>query len=117
MKLCKNYINGEWVDSVSGKTAPTYNPATGEVLAEMVVSTPEDVDLAVAAARTSFYETRDWQGHGQPDPGGYPPEDCRPHRQVPGRTGSHRVHGHGQTRREAQGDVDAAMRCYRYYAG
>ena len=26
MKLCKNYINGEWVDSVSGKTAPTYNP-------------------------------------------------------------------------------------------
>ena len=31
MKLCKNYINGEWVDSVSGKTAPTYNPATGEV--------------------------------------------------------------------------------------
>ena len=61
MKLCKNYINGEWVDSVSGKTAPTYNPATGEVLAEMVVSTPEDVDLAVAAARTSFYETRDWR--------------------------------------------------------
>ena len=49
MKLCKNYINGEWVDSVSGKTAPTYNPATGEVLAEMVGSTPEDVDLAVAA--------------------------------------------------------------------
>ena len=27
MKLCKNYINGEWVDSVSGKTAlPTTLP-------------------------------------------------------------------------------------------
>ncbi|MFR6378559.1 MAG: hypothetical protein ACLUNZ_00685 [Evtepia sp.] len=33
MKICKNYINGEWVESVSGKTAPTYNPANGEILA------------------------------------------------------------------------------------
>ena len=40
MKLCKNYINGEWVDSVSGTFAPTYNPGPGEVLAGMVVSTP-----------------------------------------------------------------------------
>ena len=61
MQLCKNYINGEWVESVSGKKTPTYNPATGEVLAEMTQSTPEDVDRAVAAARTSFYETRDWR--------------------------------------------------------
>ena len=27
----------------------------------MVVSTPEDVDRAVAAAHTSFYETREWR--------------------------------------------------------
>ena len=38
MKICKNYINGEWVESVSGKTAPTYNPANGEILAEVVQS-------------------------------------------------------------------------------
>ena len=42
MKICKNYINGEWVESVSGKTAPTYNPANGEILAEVVQSGLED---------------------------------------------------------------------------
>ena len=61
MKICKNYINGEWVESVSGKTAPTYNPANGEILAEVVQSGLEDVERAVAAAKTSFYETRDWR--------------------------------------------------------
>ena len=28
-------INGKWVDAASGKTFPTYNPATGEVLAQV----------------------------------------------------------------------------------
>ena len=59
MKRCKNYINGAWTESVSGNAAPTFNPATGEELAQVVVSTPEDVDRAVAAAHTSFYETRE----------------------------------------------------------
>ncbi len=30
----KMLINGKWVDSASGKTFPTYNPATGEVLSQ-----------------------------------------------------------------------------------
>ena len=51
MKICKNYINGAWVESVSGKTAPTYNPANGEILAEVVQSNLEDVELAVAASQ------------------------------------------------------------------
>ena len=29
----KMLIDGKWVNSISGKTFPTYNPATGEVLA------------------------------------------------------------------------------------
>ena len=29
----KMLINGKWVEAASGKTFPTYNPATGEVLA------------------------------------------------------------------------------------
>ena len=61
MKLCKNYIDGAWVESISGKTADTLNPANGSVLAQMTVSGPEDVDLAVAAAKRSFYETREWR--------------------------------------------------------
>ena len=32
-KKQKMLINGKWVEAASGKTFPTYNPATGEVLA------------------------------------------------------------------------------------
>lgn len=47
-------INGERVASVSGKTSPTYNPATGEVIAQIAHADTVDADLAVAAARNAF---------------------------------------------------------------
>ncbi|QOY38379.1 CoA-acylating methylmalonate-semialdehyde dehydrogenase [Anaerobacillus isosaccharinicus] len=53
-KQLKNYINGEWVASTSGTTEKVFNPATGEVLAEVPLSTKEDVDLAVKAAAEAF---------------------------------------------------------------
>jgi len=47
-------INGKWVNAASGKTFPTYNPSTGEVLAHVAEGDKEDVDRAVAAARAAF---------------------------------------------------------------
>jgi delta 1-pyrroline-5-carboxylate dehydrogenase len=52
-------INGKWVDSASGKTFSTYNPATGEVLANVAEGDREDIDRAVKAARAAF-ETGKW---------------------------------------------------------
>jgi aldehyde dehydrogenase (NAD+) len=47
-----NYIDGAWVPARSGKTFENVNPAdTGEVLGLFADSGPEDVELAVAAAR------------------------------------------------------------------
>src|SRR5512132_3454143 len=54
----KNMIGGEFVDPAEGKTEDVLNPATGEVIAHSPVSTEEDVDRAVKAARGAF-ET--WQ--------------------------------------------------------
>lgn len=48
------FINGEFVDSLSGESFDTYNPATGEVIAKVAKGGAEDVDRAVAAARTAF---------------------------------------------------------------
>jgi phenylacetaldehyde dehydrogenase len=53
-------INGKWVDAASGKTFPTYNPATGEVLAKVAEGDKEDINRAVAAARAAF-ETGPWR--------------------------------------------------------
>ena len=50
----KMLINGNWVDAVSGKTFPTYDPSTGEVLATIAEGDRADIDLAVKAARKAF---------------------------------------------------------------
>jgi phenylacetaldehyde dehydrogenase len=50
----KILINGKWVDAISGKTFPTYNPATGQVLARIAEGDKEDIDLAVKSARAAF---------------------------------------------------------------
>jgi len=47
-------INGKWVDAASGKTFPSYNPATGDVLANVAEGDKEDINRAVAAARAAF---------------------------------------------------------------
>src|SRR5258705_12852887 len=50
----KLLINGKWVDAASGKTFPTINPATGEVITHVAEADAADVDKAVAAARAAF---------------------------------------------------------------
>jgi len=50
----KNYIGGEWVDSESEVLETVINPATGEVIAEVPLSTKGDLDRAVAAADEAF---------------------------------------------------------------
>src|SRR5690625_1551492 len=50
----KNFIGGEWQEAKSDKTEPVYNPATGEVLAYVPISTAEDVEAAVKAASEAF---------------------------------------------------------------
>jgi phenylacetaldehyde dehydrogenase len=48
------FIDGKWVAAASGKTFPVYNPATGEVLAQVAEGDREDINRAVKAARKAF---------------------------------------------------------------
>jgi betaine-aldehyde dehydrogenase len=54
VKTYQMYVNGEWVESASGKTLPVYDPATEEVIAQVPDANGDDVERAVAAARTAF---------------------------------------------------------------
>ncbi len=47
-------IDGRLVPAASGKAFPVYNPATGEVMAQVPEAEAEDVDRAVRAARLAF---------------------------------------------------------------
>ncbi|XJZ27613.1 CoA-acylating methylmalonate-semialdehyde dehydrogenase [Bacillota bacterium Lsc_1132] len=50
----KNFIGGQWVESLSGKTEIVPNPATGETLAYVPISNRQDLDKAVSAAKEAF---------------------------------------------------------------
>jgi len=56
----KLLINGQWVNSASGKTFPTINPSNGEVITQVAEADAPDVDKAVSAARAAF-ETGAWR--------------------------------------------------------
>ena len=50
----KMYINGEWVDSSSGKKIETLNPENNEVWATVPEADEKDVDKAVQSAQNAF---------------------------------------------------------------
>jgi acyl-CoA reductase-like NAD-dependent aldehyde dehydrogenase len=57
----KLFIGGQFVDSLSEKTFETRNPATCEVIVEIAEAGPEDVELAVRAARKAFEDGSEWR--------------------------------------------------------
>lgn len=57
-KLVKNFIGGNWVESKSGATFETINPATEEVVATVTRGNADDVADAVAAAKSAYDKWR-----------------------------------------------------------
>ena len=53
----KMLLNGQWVDSASGKTFPVYNPATGDVISQVAEGDKEDIQRAVKIARDTFEDS------------------------------------------------------------
>ncbi|RKQ34693.1 CoA-acylating methylmalonate-semialdehyde dehydrogenase [Oceanobacillus halophilus] len=54
VKELKNYVGGKWIEAKTDKTEPVYNPATGEVIANVPISTQEDVEYAIQVAEEAF---------------------------------------------------------------
>lgn len=54
VKVLKNYINGEWVESKTENFEEVYNPANGELIAKVPLSTREEFDSAADIAQEAF---------------------------------------------------------------
>jgi malonate-semialdehyde dehydrogenase (acetylating)/methylmalonate-semialdehyde dehydrogenase len=54
MSNIDHWIDGRLVASESGRTSPVYNPATGEITAQVGLASVAEVDAAVAAAKSAF---------------------------------------------------------------
>lgn len=54
IKFTQLFIGGAFVPSISGKTFPTFDPRSGDLITLISEGDQEDVDLAVKAAREAF---------------------------------------------------------------
>jgi malonate-semialdehyde dehydrogenase (acetylating)/methylmalonate-semialdehyde dehydrogenase len=50
----KNFVNGHWIDSSSAEVIDVLNPATGEAISQVPLSTSAEVDEAVSAAQAAY---------------------------------------------------------------
>jgi malonate-semialdehyde dehydrogenase (acetylating)/methylmalonate-semialdehyde dehydrogenase len=55
----RNYVNGRWIESSSTQALNVVNPATGETIAQVPLSTEKEVKEAVTAAKEAFGDWRE----------------------------------------------------------
>lgn len=117
MKVKGNYINGKWIAASSGKEKPVINPTNGQTITTILDSTKDDVKAAIAAARKSFYETREWRDMCPQDRADmmYRIADAIAERKQD--IAVLDSINNGKPLRESECDADDAIHCFRYYAG
>ncbi len=60
VQICRNFINGKWVESKATRTSERRNPANlDEVVGLVPLSSREETRAAIAAAKAAFAEWRD----------------------------------------------------------
>src|SRR5438132_676735 len=113
----KMLINGKWVDSVSGKTFPTTNPATGETICQVAEGDKADVDLAVKAARKAF-ESGPWPKMSASQRGKLLNNLAELIEQNAEELAALETLDNGKPYQVAlAADLPLTIKCYRYYAG
>lgn len=113
----KMYINGEWVDGTGTRIIKSINPADGSVIDEIKEASVDDTELAIEAARKSFYESREWRDmdtQSRSDILLKIADKIEERLEDIARVESM---DNGKPLREAEADVDDAVHCFRYYAG
>jgi len=61
IKSTQIFINNEYVDAISGKTFPTYNPSNEKLLGHFQEGDAADIDVAVQAAKQAFKRGSEWR--------------------------------------------------------
>jgi len=111
----RNYINGQWVDTASGKHVPNVNPAnTDDVIGHAPQSTREEAQAAIAAAEAAYPA---WRNTPAPSRGrivAKTVELCYKHKEEIART---MTREEGKIFKEALGEVQKSINLLEYYSG
>src|SRR5437588_5924515 len=111
-----NYVNGQWVSSVSLEAFPVYDPSTEEVIAEVASSQAADVDKAVKAARAAF-DSGPWATTTAQDRGRILFKLAEKVRQNAAQLAELECRNTGKPIVEAEFDIADVATCFEYYGG
>ncbi len=114
VKEYKNFINGEWVSSSSGRTFESHSPATGELVGRLQLSNAQDVENAVQAADKAFQKWRKYPAPKRAELVYRVSEILRARKQEMGELLTREM---GKVLPEALGDVQEAIDMAAYMAG
>jgi betaine-aldehyde dehydrogenase len=117
MEAKKMYIDGQWSEGSSGKTFDVINPANGEVFAKVFESSLDDTRKAIAAAKKSFYVTREWRDMDSQTRGDFLLKIADAIEAAKDEFAMLDTLDNGKPLREAEGDIDDGIHTFRYYAG
>ena len=116
VKAYQMYIDGEWLESRSGKTFPVYDPSTEEVVAQVPDANAEDVDRAVAAARAAF-DRGAWSGTTAQERGRILFRLATKIRENAAMLAELECRNSGKPIVEAEFDMGDVATCFEYYGG
>lgn len=117
MEIKKMLIDGAWTEGTLGKVIDVVNPATGEVFAQVYESSVEDARTAIAAAKKSFYVTREWRDMDSQTRGDILLKVADKIEECADELAMLDTLDNGKPLREAEGDISDGVHCFRYYAG
>ena len=117
MEILKNYINGEWKESVTGRTRSIICPSDGTELAKTTESNEVDAKEAIAAAKAAFYGVGTWRRMAAVERASYLLKVASLMETCADELAKTDTLDNGKPLREAEGDVSDAIECFRYYAG
>ena len=115
MRAYRMYINGKFVDAADKSTLPVYEPATEEVMATVPAGKAVDIDRAVAAAKTAFYEV--WRGTNAQERGRILFRIAERIRARRAELAEIETRNSGKPIVEAEYDMDDSATCFEYYGG
>ena len=116
VKTYQMFINGEWVDSKSRKTFAVYDPSTEEVIAQVPDANADDVNRAVAAAKSAF-EDGPWASTTAQERGRVLFRLADKIRQNTAMLAELEARNSGKPIVEAEFDIADVATCFEYYGG
>merc|ERR1712071_152711 len=117
IKFTQLFIDGQFVDSVSGKTFASVNPSTGKTLCHVAEGDKADIDKAVAAAKRAFKLGSEWRTMDASKRGHLISKLADLIERDADYLASLEALDNGKPLSEALFDIECAVGCLRYYSG